>query len=510
MVKVTQQMKPKRKLTLNDTEDMKMKKRIISIILSIVSIISLFPTIAYADGENGWGWGKNAGAYGEGGKWNGEWQGYRISIVNEAGKIMGTPVDILWSEAPTAIAMWTVKTEAFGSRTTPNKVIQVDDLLKDIGQASQKSSIRPIACIESTNANGKKSYTYKGQGDNFRKWFSQKYTENGQEKKGSGLIASVLNYRKDGAQVFEFNYHDEGYVEVRFSEGKKYAGQIDVISTIKMSGYRIMVENLTWIIPRSHSTGNHYGSKLYGTITNINQFSEWLMNNQNDKDFTANGEGHHWYRYYPIVNATGAHALQLETDEVFSIMTIAGETPPMLKGNETISIEECAKNERGYALHVYKDNVDDKTHTWDNNKYPPDNYKEGPAPEKPEGKYNIVKFYEQLINEDDDVRDKEAEFRHIVTYERTDTVPIIKIECETHEKIAPANYEVIEWKWSDQEKPDITPDLKWTDEPIASIPALDGRCGDKCTEDEPLDKQYIDITNIKEDGTKDTETVTTL
>lgn len=144
-----------------------MKKRLISLLLSILTILTLFPIQLVFAGENGTGGGQ--GETGLKGNWDGSFQGFRISIVDQEGNLMGQPLDILYND-PTATSSnmkyyWTVKTEPFESRTTANKPYKIDDLLKYLKKTSQKSKIRPML-----------TSPYRGQGKNVRSFLSKDIT----------------------------------------------------------------------------------------------------------------------------------------------------------------------------------------------------------------------------------------------------------------------------------------------------------------------------------------------
>lgn len=64
------------------------------IILTLIPLLTL--NVSADDGYNGTGGGETGGNEGSEYSWNQNKQGYRISIIDESGKLMGTPVDILY------------------------------------------------------------------------------------------------------------------------------------------------------------------------------------------------------------------------------------------------------------------------------------------------------------------------------------------------------------------------------------------------------------------------------
>lgn len=91
-------------------------RRILSSLLAITLIITLLPITALADNYNGTGSGSQGGTQSSVYTWSTQKQGYRITIIDQAGNVVADPVDILQSAKPIgAVEYYTAKTESFGS-----------------------------------------------------------------------------------------------------------------------------------------------------------------------------------------------------------------------------------------------------------------------------------------------------------------------------------------------------------------------------------------------------------
>lgn len=312
-----------------------MKKRILSLLLSIITILTLFPIQLAFAGENGTGGGQ--GETGLKGNWDGSYQGFRISIVDQEGNLRAKPLDILYAN-PTATSSnmkyyWTVKTEPFESRTTANQPYMIDDLLKALGKSSQKKNIRPML-----------TSPYQGQGKNVRNFFS---------KEGQDQLYKVINWKPDGT-TYAFTFYDEAGVDYIEAETPN--------DIAKANNWKILVENILWMNPRSRITGKHYSYWIYGTVSNINQWANKQRNESGDGAFsvwgkTYSGEGDVFFRYHGITNDVGPHALELDHPEEFEgypTILMPGLYDNQYVPFDTSDIPECASDPfHGYGVQIY-------------------------------------------------------------------------------------------------------------------------------------------------------------
>ena len=72
-----------------------------SLAMLILLTMLTIPSLAATGDYNGGGDGNTGGEEGSSYSWNQNKEGYRISIVDDFGKLQATPVDILYSTKPT-------------------------------------------------------------------------------------------------------------------------------------------------------------------------------------------------------------------------------------------------------------------------------------------------------------------------------------------------------------------------------------------------------------------------
>lgn len=109
----------------------KIFNRILSLLLTIATILSILITPSFAD-YNGDGTKWSPGATDSRLSWDTDYQGYRITIVDKDGNLVADPVDFLFSQDPiNAEHFFTCKLEEFNSRTTRNRVVYIDQMLAE-------------------------------------------------------------------------------------------------------------------------------------------------------------------------------------------------------------------------------------------------------------------------------------------------------------------------------------------------------------------------------------------
>lgn len=246
-------------------------------------------------------------------------------------------------------------------------------------------------------------------------------------KKGDKLSASELHSKIKSANV----------------------GNQDILFTVWYSGGYVLAEPITWVKPWNYGSGNTW---IYGTITNLAKFCKAQMGGTiKDYNTTMKGFG---------------GAMVLDKDVNLTGVGNGGVISGSGLGAQP-SYNEIANLSLGYGMHLYSFNDLIKptgTHTWDSNTYPDGT--PGPAPEewtpdvgstgtvinKPNSR--IVKVYE--------VKDEETqEIKHIETFERINTVPLIRVEDEPQ-------YKLIEWQYGTPNNP-VNSKTEW-DEAIKNVP----------------------------------------
>lgn len=221
-----------------------------------------------------------------------------------------------------------------------------------------------------------------------------------------GYIKSLLDYKVNGQYIFDIGDPSKGRVEI-----------------IQENDYRVMIEPILWFMPLTKSY-EAYGKFIYGTITNIAQWSNYMSSHGY---FDDGGIWHYWN----IVRSVGAWSLYIEKDEEFTGTIIKS---PAANFNTTPSVATLANNNIGYALHVYKTAGESVTQTYD----PPMGDTEHPAPDPKsiplksgeKREINIVKTYQ--------IRTTAGEIKHVTTLSRTKNPATIKILDEP-------TYKVKEW-----------------------------------------------------------------
>lgn len=145
-------------------------KKLLSTVLIAITLVPLL-TLNVLAGYNGGGDGKTGGNEGSEYDWNQDKQGYRISIIDSTGKLVGTPVDILYSTVPgtSSIGLYTCKTESYLSRTTKNKIIYIDQLMYSIRNTKNgKYSNAPVMPKPMAWLDGPIN-----QGEDLRQWMTK-------------------------------------------------------------------------------------------------------------------------------------------------------------------------------------------------------------------------------------------------------------------------------------------------------------------------------------------------
>ena len=315
--------------------------------------------------------------------------------------------------------------------------------------------------------------------------------------------------------------------EVRYNAGTKNSP--DIYSTLQLCadyGFAICIEPIIFANIR-YSKDEFSGITLYGTPSNIAQGIDHLISTGEMKDttswFSSKSLGtpyggydrglHHISRYSFILSKTWDYGGKTySTPPAYSSSSF--ESNAQVKGN--LSDNEIV----GYAMHLYVLGSNPKTHTYDDEKYPPDSpstYTEHPAPDpvkekctkdktkEADRKYNIVKFYE--IEQPAPDGSAEKIIQHVATYTRDKTIPKIQVQDEEEA----GGYKVVEWKWSADPIPSIKTGKKdegateWLD---PMIEGLNVKPENKSTEETRV--SLVNITNKTADGKDDKETVTTL
>ncbi len=138
-------------------------RRILSSLLAITLIITLLPITALADNYNGTGSGSQGGTQSSVYTWSTQKQGYRITIIDQAGNVVADPVDILQSKEPTSGEfLYTSKVEQINSRKQSNKTYYLADILNSSG--FDRSNPMPMAISWDSNNNAH------GEGEALKKW----------------------------------------------------------------------------------------------------------------------------------------------------------------------------------------------------------------------------------------------------------------------------------------------------------------------------------------------------
>lgn len=138
-------------------------RRILSSLLVFALIITMIPITALADNYNGTGSGSQGGTQSSVYTWSTQKQGYRITIIDQAGNVVADPVDILQSKEPTSgVFLNTSKVEGFKSRTNQNRKYYLAEILDSTG--FDRSNPMPMAISWDSNNNAH------GEGEALRKW----------------------------------------------------------------------------------------------------------------------------------------------------------------------------------------------------------------------------------------------------------------------------------------------------------------------------------------------------
>lgn len=256
-------------------------------------------------------------------------------------------------------------------------------------------------------------------------------------------IKKLINYEVKGELIFVFK--DKTIVE---------NGDAPIDTVIK-NHFKILVEPIEVVKADN-------GDRIYGTITNINEYF-----------YTEGIYSNYISGVASVANRVGPYSLSLEQDEVFTDLTF--KAPPTNTYVEGKGLEISAKKFTeessasanpiiGYAMHCYSLNHEDEgaTHTWDWEKEELKDGEPGNAPEyipdAPTGSTvkqvsRIVKVYEVETVEG---------IEHLETFERVNTVSVIQIEDEPQ-------YKLIEWRYGTPNNP-VNKDTTW-DEAIYNVPS---------------------------------------
>jgi len=230
-----------------------------------------------------------------------------------------------------------------------------------------------------------------------------------------GYITSLLNYKVDGNFAFDIGDPTKSRVTL-----------------IQENDYRVMIEPILWFIPSTYPGFQSYGRYVYGTVTNHAQWSHYMKSNGY---FDDNGI----YNYWNVVRSVGSWSLYIDKDVEFTSKTIISPLKfiESLSKLKVPSVADLARNDYGYALHVYKTAGESMTQTYDESQ----GDTEHPAPDpqniplkseddKNSRVINIVKTYQ--------IKKSTGETKHVTTLSRTENPATIKIMDEP-------TYKVREW-----------------------------------------------------------------
>lgn len=497
-------------------------------LLTALLSLTLLPAPAYADGWNVSAGGGGGGGKVGGGRWNDTMQGLRITVITPEGKpafTFGndpslTSLDMLYSVKNTDkidISMGGCKAiDTFYGPFNNTSAARIGGSNEKALKRGIHQNITAFGYMNDAIGIGRggtnnPDFIWKVVAPDTR-GANKKYKQLSQVKP----VDDTGDWRLHGAEIRQLMYGStdqnepdkDAAIHVMFnlynkdtdkpvwqltSSGKKYLSE-DVIKAYEqglkrkpvclttklmvLGGFAIVVEPIMWGELRN-GENSYSGIVLYGTATNIAKGIEELVKNK---------------AWYQSNYKTGGYDVSLYKNTRHSMVLTkpieyAGQkytVPSRVKDNSyRVPNKEMLQHTLGWAMHIYVcGGADDKTHTWDNNKYPDKTkYVEHPAPnpkEDPPTKpiidtvkdklhYNIVKFYEEEVEDSSSPTGKRI--NHISTHERIETLP--KIQVEDEEKAG--GYKVVEWKWSSDPKPAIVTGKKadgateWTDPMIESL-----------------------------------------
>lgn len=183
-----------------------------------------------------------------------------------------------------------------------------------------------------------------------------------------GYINPFLNY-KDTSGQFVLDVQKPADYDATIAK----LGIDDLVENrIAIGGYYVFIEPIVWCTPLDRNW-TRYSSQVYGTITN---FGQWA-NDMNGKGWDDNNLGG---QMGSILNYSGSWSLWLNDQ----IPQKDGQAPnvgiPSGSVGSGVMNSNLARNDQGYALHVYTPNqiTAAGTHTWDNKSFPTGD--PGPAP----------------------------------------------------------------------------------------------------------------------------------
>ena len=498
-----------------------LKSRLLAFLLAIVTTISLLSTTASAvDYVDVWqsagGSGANNASVTSGGVWAPRYQGFRIAVLDYAGKPAFTfngkdYLDLLFSY-PYNCSYYGLENKTDGYRKASiyrsdweSKCyeITISDLYSGINSGQLSFKTNGEVSVTASNLKNipyhldrQNGYWYK-QGTKVKE---KMYGTLDDKVDINAALFAILNLRANGVGYF-WKPKSDIFVGQPYSSAELNALANNQTTPMDLMGSRklvISVEPIIWNQLRiSASQFSRYS--VYGTQTDIGFICKKLIEWGTDFAGAAGGGkngGYDWSLFgnvgrkaMVLTKGIKIHYYHNGTEDIQQTWVI---DPPVDNG-KPVDNDTVAAMQPGWSLHLYQlRGSDDQTHTYDSHNYPitdpgphgdNPNYKEHPAPDPKTDPctsdkinslldkihYRIVKVYDQevlyaSIDENGELTLTKGT-EHVSTHVREQTLPKIEVQDEMPE------YRMVEWKYTyDQYVPVTeggTESTKWEDEPIA-------------------------------------------
>lgn len=490
-----------------------LKSRLLAFLLAIVTILSLLSTtVSAVDYVDVW---QSAGGSGiknasttSGGVWVPRYQGFRIAILDYAGKPAFTfagkdYLDLLFSY-PYNCSYYGLENKTDGYRKasiyrsdweSKCYAVTISDLYSAIN--SGQLGFNTNGTMAETNSNLKNipyhldrqnGYWYK-QGTKVK---AKMYGASDDKIDINAALFAILNLRDEYSYFWQPK--SDIFVGQPYSSAELNALANNQTTPMDLMGSRklvISVEPIIWNQLRiSASQFSRYS--VYGTQTDIGFICKKLIEWGTDFAGAAGGGkngGYDWSLFgnvgrkaMALTKGIKIHYYHNGTEDIQQTWVI---DPPVDNG-KPVDNDTVAAMQPGWSLHFYQlKGSEDQTHTWDSHNYPTDGtstYVEHPAPDPKTDPctsdkinslldklhYRIVKVYDQevlYVHYDEGNPYFEKGIEHVSTQIREQTLPKIEVQDEMPE------YRMVEWKYTyDQYVPVTeggTESTKWEDEPIA-------------------------------------------
>lgn len=444
-------MKPKRLITITSF-----------ILLIMMLFTSQFETAHATDIIDVW---QSAGGSGIGaadtttnGVWDNSYQGFRITVLDYTGvpafTFAGKDYLDLCFTYPYSCSYYGLfnKTQAYRQATSKKsdlvakaQIVTIGDIYSRLKSGGYQTTA--AGDVQKAISNFGNLPKYLLQSGN--SWYMQgekvkekMYGTGDDEIDPSAALYVIMNLNNNGKYFWQPK--SSAIVGTPFTDAEKAAlanGSLTPIELMASRGLVVSVEPIIWNQLRiSETQFSRYS--VYGTQTDVGYICNKLI--EAGTDFAkADGGGRNGGYDWAIFGKYGRKAMITTKPIIFYAYNQNGNvingtwtiTPPV--DNVTaVDNKTVMAMQPGWSLHLYKLKAkEDKTHTWDSNKYPestPTTFKEHPAPDPKEDPltkdkveqlkeklhYNIVKFYEQEILKDDGT----SEIIHVATYERRENL----------------------------------------------------------------------------------------